>query len=54
MDQTGPLCWLKFWPQKDPDYRAASASAKSDDRHLESLLNSYDDKTELRDLWMWG
>ncbi len=54
MDQTGPLCWLNFWPQKDPDYRAASNSAKSDDSHLESLLDSYDGKTDLRDLWMWG
>jgi len=41
MDQTGPLFWLRFWPQKDPDYSAASDSAKSDDGHLETILNSY-------------
>lgn len=41
MDQTGPLYWLKFWPQKDPDYCARSDSGTSDDSHLESLLNSY-------------
>lgn len=51
MDQTGPLFWLKFWPQKNPDYSPTSDSAKSDDNHLESLLDSYDSKT---DLWMWG
>ncbi len=41
MDPTGPLHWLKFWPQKDPDYCALSDSAALDDSHLESVLNRY-------------
>jgi len=41
IDPTGPLYWLKFWPQKDTDYCAASDSAKADDGHLELVLNSY-------------
>lgn len=35
MDPTGPLHWLKFWPEKDPDYNAASDTANGDDRLLE-------------------
>lgn len=31
--------WLVFWPEKDPDYSAASESARKDDEHLELLLN---------------
>ncbi len=42
MDPTGPLYWLKFWPEKDPDYIAASESAREDDNHLQSLLSSFD------------
>jgi len=52
MDQTGPLYWLKFWPQKDPEYCAVSETAKSDDKNLESFLDSYSDSTEL-DVWWW-
>lgn len=54
MDQTGPLYWLKFWPEKDLDYCAATNSAKADDGHLVSLLNTFDGKTDLHDAWMWG
>lgn len=49
LDQTGPLYWLKFWPEKDPDYCAATDSAEADDGHLESVLNSYDGNSN-----MWG
>ncbi len=51
LDQTGPLCWLTFWPKKDPDYCAASDSARLDDSHLEALLDSYDGKSGL---WVWS
>jgi len=55
MDPTGPLHWLKFWPEKDPDYCALSDSAKDDDDHLESLLNSCDGNTKKDlDIWWWG
>lgn len=47
MDQTGPLYWIKFSPNKDPEYRAASASARMDDDHLELLLNSYSSSDDL-------
>ncbi|KLO06569.1 hypothetical protein SCHPADRAFT_686496 [Schizopora paradoxa] len=33
--------WIPFWPVKDPAYVALSESAKSDDEHLEKLLNSF-------------
>ncbi|KLO18438.1 hypothetical protein SCHPADRAFT_118115 [Schizopora paradoxa] len=33
--------WRRFWPVKDPEYLAASESAKVDDAHLESLLNGF-------------
>ncbi len=55
MDPTGPLHWLKFWPEKDPDYCALSDSAKDDDDHLESLLDSFDGNTKKDlDIWWWG
>ncbi len=41
MDPTGPLHWLKFWPERDPDYAALTDSAWNDDIHLKSLLNSF-------------
>jgi len=54
MDPTGPLHWLKFWPERDPDYIALSDSA-SDDRRLESLLNSFSENTSAdRDIWWWN
>ena len=37
--------WHGFWPVKDPTYRAQSKSARRDDLHLESLLNSYHQKS---------
>jgi len=37
MDPTGPLFWLKFWPEKEPDYYDDDRLA--DDRILETLLN---------------
>ncbi len=55
MDPTGPLHWLKFWPEKDPDFVAASISARDDDNHLESLLNSFDGNSSTdRDIWWWN
>ncbi len=56
MDATGPLRWLKFWPEKDAAYYAASDSAKEDDSNLESFLNSLDvSKAEVdNDVWWWG
>jgi len=56
MDATGPLRWLKFWPEKDADYCAASDSAKEDDSNLKSFLNSLDvSKAEVdNNVWWWG
>jgi len=55
VDPTGPLHWLKFWPEKDPDYVAVSDSARDDDDHLQSLLNSFDGKTSAcSDIWWWN
>ncbi len=55
MDPTGPLHWLKFWPEKDPDYVALSDSAREDDDHLEALLNSFHGNTKKDvDIWWWG
>ncbi len=41
MDPTGPLHWLKFWPERDLVYCAASDIARDDDRRLESLFRRY-------------
>ncbi len=38
MDPTGPLHWLKFWPEKDPDYSAASDIPWEDDHRLVSCF----------------
>jgi len=55
MDPTGPLHWLKFWPEEDPDSVALSDSARIDDNHLESLLNGFDGNTKKDvDIWWWG
>ncbi len=55
MDPTGPLHWLKFWSEKDPDYWPMSESARDDDDHLESLLNSFGENASIdRDIWWWG
>lgn len=35
------LVWRGFWPRTDPNHCAVSESAKQDDSHLESLLNSF-------------
>lgn len=37
MDPTGPVFWLKLWPEKDPDYY--DDVRLSDDQHLVSFLN---------------
>lgn len=38
MDPTGPLHWLRFWPETDPDYVAPSELARVDDGHFVSIL----------------
>jgi len=54
MDPTGPLHWLKFWPEKDPDYLAASDSAAMDDNLLEAHLRSCDGRAAGDQAWLWG
>jgi len=41
MDPTGPLHWLKFWPEMDPGYSAASDISREDDRRLVSFFGNY-------------
>ncbi len=40
MDPTGPVSWLRFWPEKDPEY-FEDARLVDHDRLLESFLNGY-------------
>jgi len=39
MDPTGPVFWLRFWPEKDPEYY--EDTRLTDDRLLESFLNEF-------------
>jgi len=45
MDPTGPLFWLKFWPEKDLDYSKDTRLA--DDRILESFLDDLSSRREI-------
>lgn len=40
MDPTGPVFWLKFWPERDPDY-FDDDSRLADDGELESFLDGF-------------
>lgn len=42
MDPTGPVFWMKFWPERDPDY--FEDSRLTDDRYLESFLDGLRDR----------
>ncbi len=39
MDPTGPVSWLRFWPEKDPEYFEDSPLV--DDRLVESFLDEF-------------
>lgn len=42
MDPTGPVSWLKLWPEKDPDYFEDARLIADDDR-LTSFLDGISD-----------
>ncbi len=39
MDPTGPVFWLRFWPEKDPEYFEDARLV--DDHLLESFLDDF-------------
>ncbi len=40
LDPTGPVFWLRFWPEKDPSYyEPEDGRLRDDDRLLEAFLN---------------
>ncbi len=39
MDPTGPVFWLRFWPEKDPEY--FEDAHLIDDRLLGSFLDEF-------------
>ncbi len=39
MDPTGPVSWLRFWPEKDPEYY--EDARLTDDHLLESFLDRF-------------
>jgi len=41
MDPTGPVFWLRLWPEKDPEYFKIEDGRLHDDRLLESFLNEF-------------
>lgn len=47
MDPTGPIFWLRFWPERDPDYY--EDSRLTDDLHLESFLDGLRDRVFQQD-----